>query len=491
MNIIVAFQAKDRGIGKDNDMPWRITEDLKYFKDTTTKCPHKDTINIVFMGRKTWESIPLKHRALNDRICYVVSRNTSPELREQVESYENTKLVNCFDETLMFAENIHHSQVWIIGGSELYNHVIDSFNLENIYVTEFYTDKGEEYECTTHFPKIDLDEFSLVEVGDIKSTICKKTQKNVYYRHLVWTNDEFIESSDLLWQSPEIQYLNGLKTILNDGIESDDRTGVGTLSKFGMRFEYDLGEGFPLLTTKRIFVRAVFEELMLYLRGQTDNKILIEKGIHIWDGNTSKEFLAKRNLSHYPEGDMGETYGFNFRHFGGTYVNCETKYDGNNGFDQLAYVIDLIKNDPKSRRIIINLWNSNTLAKAALPSCLCQYQFYVDTKAKKLNLQIYIRSSDFFLANNWNTCTGAFFVHMLCNLNGIDLVPGKVIVVTGDTHIYKTHIEGVKENLKRFPRPLPKLEILKKCDSIEEFEWTDIKLIGYLPYPNIKAEMAV
>ena len=259
-----------------------------------------------------------------------------------------------------------------------------------------------------------------------------------------------------------------------------------------MRFEYDLKDGFPALTTKRIFLRGVFEELMMYLRGQTDNSVLQEKGINIWDGNTTREFLDSRGLTEYPVGDMGETYGFNFRHFGGEYVTCRESYTDNNGFDQLSYVIDLIKNNPSSRRILINLWNSNTLHRAALPSCLCQYQFYVNSERKELDLQIYIRSSDFFLANNWNTCTGAFFVHMICNLEGIDLTPGRVVVVTGDTHLYLTHLEGVDENLTRIPRPLPILNVLGgKRKNIEEFNWEDMELIGYYPQKNIKAEMAV
>ena len=190
-----------------------------------------------------------------------------------------------------------------------------------------------------------------------------------------------------------------------------------------------------------MFLRAVFEELMLYLRGQTDNQILNDKKINIWNGNTSREFLDKRGLNKYPKGDMGETYGFNFRHFGGEYVNCKTNYSSKNGYDQLKYVIETIKKDPTSRRIIINLWNPKTLHKAALPSCLCMYQFYVDTVHNLLHLQIYIRSSDYFLANNWNTCTGAFFVHLICSLNGINLTPGTLTVVCGDAHIYKTHVK--------------------------------------------------
>jgi thymidylate synthase len=179
---------------------------------------------------------------------------------------------------------------------------------------------------------------------------------------------------------------------------------------------------------------------------------------------------------------MGETYGFNMRHYGGEYKDCHTNYDSEVGFDQLKYVIRFIKNNPTSRRIMINLWNPATQDNAAtLPSCLCQYQFYVNTQSKELSLQIYIRSSDYFLANNWNACTGALFVHMICNVYGINLTPGDLTVVTGDTHLYKTHLEQVRENLKRNHIPFPKLVVKskKKVDDIVDFQFEDLQLIGY------------
>lgn len=493
MKLIVAYQRKDRGIGnEENSIPWYISEDLKYFKDQTSKKENPKETNVLIMGRKTWESIPENRRALNERSCYVVSNNESPEFKTYVEGFTDTTLVRDLDKTIALVTNLPNVNVWVIGGSNIYEQLINNFSLSEIYVTEIYTKKGEEYECTRFFPEINTERFNLTSVSPITSTTCKTSNKQVYYRYLVYRDINTIDKRDNNWISSEIQYLNALREIKDTGIKNIDRTGVGTLSKFGLRFEYDLKEGFPVLTTKRIFLRGVFEELMMYLRGQTDNSVLQAKGINIWDGNTTREFLDSRGLTEYPIGDMGETYGFNFRNFGGEYVTCHESYTDNNGFDQLSYVIDLIKNNPSSRRILINLWNSNTLHRAALPSCLCQYQFYVNSEKKELDLQIYIRSSDFFLANNWNTCTGAFFVHMICNLEGIDLTPGRVVVVTGDTHLYLTHLEGVDENLTRNPRPLPILNVLGgKRKNIEEFNWEDMELIGYYPQKNIKAEMAV
>jgi thymidylate synthase len=284
-----------------------------------------------------------------------------------------------------------------------------------------------------------------------------------------------------------------MEDILANGVEEIDRTGVGTISLFGVMQEFNLRDTLPLTTTKRIPFRFIFEELKLYISGKTDNKILQSKGIHIWDGNTSREFLDKRGLQHYEAGDMGETYGFNMRHYGAEYKGCQEDYPlySGIGFDQLANVIHLIKTDPTNRRIIIDLWNPATQHNAALPSCLFFYQFKVDTKAKLLNLNIVLRSSDYFLANNWNTITGALLVHLICNLEGIELTPGTLKVISNDTHIYKTHIDQVRENLHRIPYPYPKLVIKHKKNNIEDFAFEDLELLGYRAYPSIKADMAI
>ena len=316
-----------------------------------------------------------------------------------------------------------------------------------------------------------------------------KKDKSSYYRYIVYekrNNDKYINNE-------EEQYINLIKNILHNGLQRNDRTGEGTLSIFSPnKLTFDLRETFPLCTLKKGFFRAIFEELMLYIRGQTDNNILNEKKIHIWDGNTTREFLDKRGLQHLPDGDMGETYGFNMRHYGGKYINCKTKYDKNEGFDQLNYIINEIKNNPYSRRILINLWNPKTTHNAALPSCLHQYQFYVDIEKKLLNLQIYLRSSDVFLANNWNTCTGALFVHLICNLKDINLKPGFLNVICGDAHIYNNHIDLTKQMISRESYPYCKLIIKKQIDNIEDYNYNDINLIGYKSHlNNLKGKMAI
>ena len=483
MNVIVAYCKKNNGIGNNNKIPWFLKNDLKNFQQITSKTFKPYTKNMVVMGRKTWNSIPNKHKPLKNRLNVVLTRNKDVRLKHEIESYKDTIVKYDFSEILEVSKlnkDFNISNIFIIGGESLYKMALESDSISKIYVTEVY----EDFDCDTFFPQIDKEKYKLSYISNFYS------ENNIYYRYLEYVNknNESLES----WvNKEEQQYLDTLHNIITNGIETEDRTGVGTYSLFGERFVYNLEDTFPALTTKKIFLRGVFEELMLYLSGKTDNAILNEKDIKIWNGNTSREFLDNRGLNHYPEGDMGETYGFNFRHYGEFYGTCKQDYKGG-GFDQLEYVLYLIKNDPNSRRIIINLWNPSTMNKAALPACLCFYQFYVDTKHKKLNLQIYIRSSDYFLANNWNTLTGAFLVNMICNLKDINLSPGKLTVITGDTHIYKNHIEQVKENLLRTPRPFPKL--LFNCgeqDSIYDYKYEDIKLIDYNPYKNIKAPMAI
>lgn len=483
MNIIVAICKKNNGIGKDCGIPWQIKEDMKYFKDTTSFKKHLVGENVVIMGRKTWESIPDKFKPLEKRVNIIVSETLN---NNSVSEFKNTYVANSLENALKFCKKNEqcNQNIFVIGGERLYKEAILHKECHYLYITEIY----KEYECDTFFPKIELNKFSVSSVSKFKYN----EKEKVYFRYLTYINNSY---NDRLKESvyknlEEQQYIETLQKILDNGVENKDRTNVGTLSIFGERFKYNLREFFPAITTKRIFMRGIFEELMLYISGKTDNKILNEKKIHIWDGNTTRDFLDSRGLNHYQEGDMGETYGFNFRHYGADYKGCQYNYEGE-GFDQIENVINLIKNNPTSRRILINLYNPATQHKAALPACLCQYQFYVNTKEKTLSLQIYLRSSDFFLANNWNACTGAFLVHMICNLRDIDLTPGDLTVITGDTHIYLSHIEAVKENLKRTPRPPCKLVLKEPKDDLRDYTYSDIQLIGYHPYPSIKAEMAV
>jgi dihydrofolate reductase/thymidylate synthase len=530
LNIITAYTFGKQGIGKNGTIPWHIPEDLKYFKEITAQPRNKEDIiaNIVIMGRRTWESLPTK--PLAGRVNIVLSNNE--DYCQQQNALYNSTLDKGFDKDFdVYFTNwdkfftseitkmevklrIHYSdplsigvfKYFIIGGEQIYNRALEASSKINLYTTEVYTDacgNNINIDCDAFFPKINIinfdtkkdlkmniNDFQIIEYGPFQ-----KSSKGHWYRFVNYSRPPNVYQMALLRDNTifpeETAYLTLMRRILETGQSNDDRTGVGTLSLFGEMLKFNLRDTFPISTTKRLFFRAVFEELMFYISGKTDNKILQDKGIHVWDGNTTKEFLQKRGLGHYQEGDLGQTYGFNMRHFGGEYKGCQFEYGLDVGYDQLANLIHLLKTDPASRRLIIDLWDPASIHKAALPSCLCKYQFNVNTEKKELNLAIYLRSSDYFLANNWNTCTGAIFVHLLCNLEGIDLTPGDLTVFIADAHLYKSHLEQVKENLARTPYPFPKLLIREKKADITKFTFDDLQLIGYRAHPNIKAEMAV
>lgn len=290
----------------------------------------------------------------------------------------------------------------------------------------------------------------------------------------------------------EKKYLDLIQKILAEGNEKKDRTGVGTLSIFGQQSRYNLSK-FPLFTTKKLGIKGIFHELQWILSGCTDNKKLNENKVRIWDGNSSREFLDSRGLNHYEEGDIGPTYGFAVRNFGyhESYSGCKNNYIGKGGFDQLENAINLIKNDPTSRRILISLWDPNVNDLVALMPCMMTYNFYVDTNNKKLNLSIYIRSSDTLLGYPWNVAYSSLLVYMICNLNGIELTPGELIVSTCDQHIYKNHLEVANQLLEREPYEFPTINVKRKVDRIEDFVVDDFELVNYNAHPYIKAPMAV
>jgi len=285
----------------------------------------------------------------------------------------------------------------------------------------------------------------------------------------------------------ELQYINLIKHILENGISKDDRTGIGTLSIFSYNMTFNLRESFPLLTTKKVYWKGVVEELLWFISGSTDSNILKEKGVKIWEGNSSREFLDSRGLSHYDQGDIGAGYGFQWRHFGAKYTNMYDSYEGQ-GIDQLKDVIYKIKNTPDDRRIIMSAWNPTDLDKMALPPCHIFVQFWVDTNKKELHSQMYQRSCDVGLGVPFNIASYALLTCIIAKL--CDLTPGDFHYCMGDTHIYKNHIDAMKLQITRDPYDFPKINI-KDITDIDNIKFDDIELIDYKYYENIKMNMAV
>jgi thymidylate synthase len=268
-----------------------------------------------------------------------------------------------------------------------------------------------------------------------------------------------------------------------------DRTGTGTLSKFGTQMRFSLRDGtLPLLTTKRVFWRGVAEELLWFVSGNTDGNDLAAKNIHIWEGNGSREFLDQRGLTEREVGDLGPVYGFQWRHFGAKYVDMHTDYAGQ-GVDQLAECIDKIKNSPNDRRIIMSAWNPADLNEMALPPCHMFCQFYVANG--ELSCQMYQRSADMGLGVPFNIASYALLTHMMAHVCG--LKAGDFIHTIGDAHVYSNHVEALQEQLKRSPRAFPKLIIKDptKERGIDDFVYDDFEVIGYKPQKTIKMQMAV
>ncbi|CRL04633.1 CLUMA_CG017702, isoform A [Clunio marinus] len=284
----------------------------------------------------------------------------------------------------------------------------------------------------------------------------------------------------------EEQYLNLIRKIIKKGVTRDDRTGVGTKSIFGTQMRFNLRDQFPLLTTKRVFWRAVAEELLWFIQGSTDAKLLQEKNIRIWDGNSTREFLDASGFPHRQVGDLGPVYGFQWRHFGAEYGTCNDDYTGK-GIDQLKEVIERIKRNPTDRRIIMTAWNPIQIPDMALPPCHCLVQFYVADG--ELSCQLYQRSADMGLGVPFNIASYALLTYMIAHVTNLKI--GDFIHTLGDAHVYLNHIEPLKAQIERVPRPFPQLKIKRQVENIDDFKFEDFEIIGYDPYPTIKMEMAV
>ncbi len=261
-------------------------------------------------------------------------------------------------------------------------------------------------------------------------------------------------------------YLSLLERILNEGHQKGDRTGTGTLSVFGHQMRYDLQDGFPLLTTKKLHLKSIIYELLWFLRGDTNVRWLQDHGVRIWNE------WADEN------GDLGPVYGHQWRSW--------PDYRGGT-IDQIAQVEEMIKRNPNSRRMLVTAWNPAEVEDMALPPCHCLFQFYVADG--RLSLQLYQRSADTFLGVPFNIASYALLLQMMAQVTGLQ--PGEFVHTTGDTHLYLNHLEQARLQLSRTPRPLPKMVINPDVKSIFDFRYEDFQLLDYHPWPHIAAEVSV
>jgi dihydrofolate reductase / thymidylate synthase len=450
---IIVCVDSNYGYSKQKQIPWHLDmkgEEMKYFKSLTSDVSNNvnNNKNILIMGRNTWEDIENsgKHKSiLKTRDIIIISKTL--QYKEEFLLYGNVKICKSVWECLL---HIHtHSEykdsiAWVCGGKQIWYDFLKLKIVEKLHISYIPID----YNCDEHLDKLFLiKNFELIHSDETKKTFFVDTYKYV--------NKE------------ECKFLNTVKKIIDKGYESMDRSGVGTLSIFGKSFTYDIKNyRLPLFTHRKMFLRGIIEELIFFISGETDTKILENKGVNIWKTHTSESFLKKRNLT-LKEGDYGPSYGFQLRNWGSDGTDC--------GFDQLKYIVNLLKTDPHSRRIIFSYWNPNFIDKVPLPPCHILYMFNVNDK-NELSCSFTQRSNDFALAGNFNICSASILVFILCKV--CNLKPGKIIHNIGNIHLYKNQLEYVNNFIDNEPYNFPLIDVKKK-ENCWDYNIQDFSLMFY------------
>lgn len=469
INIIVSF-CKNFGIGINNTIPWKISEDIDYFKNLTNG-------HTVLMGKDTYLSIPEKRRPLKNRFNIVIT--STPD-----DFVSNSDVLFCsLVDAIRFLEreNSHHylklsKKCFIIGGEKIYDYFMTIAN--NIYITQI--DKI--YKCDRYFPLNNFDKYEITNYSKLHfSDIEKCNYRFITYNKTTKYHNEYV-------------YSDNMKNIISNGELRQDRTGTGTMSIFAPNpLRFDISKNIPIITTKFLSFNIILKELLWFIKGQTDSKILEKQGVNIWKDNTSRDFLDNRNLYNYKEGDIGPMYGFNWLFAGAIYKGCDYDYTGQ-GFNQIEELIKNLKNDPFSRRHMITTFIPQYVNQGVLPPChsiILQFNVKEEKREKWLSCHCYNRSNDTFLGQPFNIASTSILTYIIakkCNMKPLEL-----IISLGDCHVYLNHIEQVNLQLTRKPLPFPILEL---DDTIINKEFKDIliedfNLIGYLSHPIIKAKMAI
>jgi len=475
-------------IGADNDMLYNIKEDNAFLQRKTTD-------KVVVMGRKTWFNCS---RLSFDNYMTLVLTNDSTLHKKAMypRFYRYRKNINykkslyfiTLDQLIDFYQR-NNIDMYVVGGEQVFNLFLEHPVLKpkTIYLTHIQNTKQNNARLVPNKFMNDLTDVYHLEAASDKYTASHK----LHYRFLTYTRNNKAKSE-------EHKYLNLCRTIFRQGNERDDRTGVGTISAFGQQIHIDISQTVPLLTTKTVPWKSCIEELLWFLRGDTDANILNKKGVTIWNGNTSRQFLDSRNLFNYDEGILGPGYGWQMRFFGARYSQAfadtsKINRGDINGFDQLEYIVHELKTNPFSRRIMMCYWNPPDFEKTALLPCHYSVQFYVEKNQGICHLSCHVvsRSMDIFLGSPFNIFSYTVLTYLLALK--CDMQPKELIYSIGDAHIYKTHIEQIRELFTRSPRPLPKLVIDK---SVKDKDWEhisihDFDVAGYFPHPNLRAPMAI
>ncbi len=495
-DIILAGVVHDNtqlGIGLNGRLPWHCPEELALFKKKTEG-------SVLIFGRKTCQTLPRLDgigKKSSDRIILCLSRNT----KLVTKTYQNpVTLLPNLQEAISYAKKFYpEKNVFIAGGGDLYNEVFSlsqkSTSLRSYDHRSTLSDYGAKQSLankTIHLSVMKKDHFCNKLINfNMKDYVIHEKEDYPEFTHYVLKNDRTFERD----------YLDLLESVLKHGHRRDTRNGE-TLSSFGKNLKFDLREGFPILTTRKLYWKGIVEELLFFIRGDTNSKLLEEKGVNIWKGNTDREFLDSLQMSTRKEGMMGPMYGFQWRHYNGSYNEetgrgCEqpppfVKHESP-GIDQLAELIELIKLDPHSRRLLLTTYNPEQSKDGVLYPChSITLQFYVE--GENIDVFCYNRSSDLFHGLPFNIASTSLlltFIGLLTNYT-----PRFVYLSLGDCHIYSSHIQAVRELLERPCYTPPTLEVVfssleKTLQDVENLKFEDIILHDYNYGAPIKVDMVV
>ena len=446
---------------KDNkifNLPWKNINDMNYFTKKTKYTNNPLKKNIILMGKNTFLSIT---RILPERMNIVISK-------DKLEVAGLTTIRKFDDVFKYYSDKIEN--IFVIGGVKLIESVLNHPRLRYIYINKI----NKVYNCNIYLSNI-------IENKQFK-IINNENSNNINYYKLENT-----------LYSDEYQYLKLLKKVLYKGDKRQTRNAT-TYSLFSNSLKFDLDDKFPILTTKKVFFRGIVEELIWFLKGETNSKILEKKKVNIWKGNSSKEFLEKVDLN-YVEGDIGNMYGFQWKHFGADYYGYDKSYD-RKGYNQLDYILNTLIEDPFSRRIIMTTFDPSQVNKGVLYPCHGLItQFYVNQEdgIRYLSCHMYQRSADMFLGVPFNITSYSLLCYLICeilnNISEFKYKPKELTISFGDLHIYEIHREAVLKQIDRLPFEYPTLKFNKKIENFNDLKYEDIELNNYFYHPSIKAEM--
>jgi dihydrofolate reductase/thymidylate synthase len=465
MELIVAMDSQN-GIGYKDGLPWRCPEDLKYFRETTLN-------KTVIVGRKTAQSLPvLKRRRV---LCLTRGKPNAVFWKNDV------TFIHSLDSDSNLGEIETKETVIVAGGAGVYQTALKTERIRRVYRTII---QGT-FKSDTYFDPKWLYGFVVTkeEVSSSTGNIYQVLEPAALRIRLLGRGEPRHRHA-----GSEYQYLELLNDVCTVGTGRESRNGA-TRALFMSTLKFDLRDGFPILTTKKMFIRGILEEFLFFLRGDTDSTSLSNARVRIWEGNTSKEFLTSQSLPYAP-GVMGPMYGYQWRHFNAPYL-----LDGEGrplrpkgGIDQLANVVHLIKNDPHSRRILMTSYNPAQASQGVLYPChSITIQFYVQDVY--LDMSCYNRSQDLFLGVPYNIASSALLLSVVARLTS--KTPRYLSMVMGDTHLYECHVDQARLQAKRIPYVSPSLEIpnIESLDEIPRLKASDFKLKDYKSHKSIKAAM--